>query len=164
MIASRLAVLGLVGGAGMRTACKLVWALAAPLLGACAAAQRNDVMAGQPVSERAPAAAPTMAAVSATAATPATTATPASLANQGAVPSAELIKKGYQVMRRGNKILYCRSQRTTGSLIPTTACLTESQVRWIEQQNEQQTNDLRAQPRGGRNCPRGTSNCVGDGG
>jgi hypothetical protein len=164
MIASRLAVLGLVGGAGMRTACKLVWALAAPLLGACAAAQRHDVMAGQPVSERAPAAAPTMAAVSATAATPATTATPASLANQGAVPSAELIKKGYQVMRRGNKILYCRSQRTTGSMIPTTACLTESQVRWIEQQNEQQTNDLRAQPRGGRNCPRGTSNCVGDGG
>ena len=138
----------------MRPACKVVWVLAAPLLGACAAgAQRNQLLVSQPASAGEP------AAVSATAANHGATAP-----SHASAFNAELIKKGYQPMRRGNKLLYCRSERTTGSLIPTTACLTESQIRWLEQQNEQQAKDLQTQPRGGRNCPRGTSNCVGNGG
>lgn len=138
----------------MGMASTVVWVLAAPLLGACAAgAQRNQVLASQPASAGEP------VAVSATAANHG-----ASASNHGAAVNAELIKKGYQPMRRGGKVLYCRSETTTGSLIPTTACLTESQIRWLEQQNEQQTKDLLTQPRGGRNCPMGTSNCKGNGG
>lgn len=159
MIATWLAVFGLARGWCMRTACKVVCVLTAPLLGACAAAQRHEVLASQPVSGRAPVAVTTAAAPATTAASATPTAAPVTAADHGAVPNIELIKKGYQVKRRGGKLLYCRSQRTTGSMIPTTACLTESQVRWIEQQNEQQTKDLMTQPRGGRNCPLGTGNC-----
>lgn len=124
----------------MRTACKAVSCLVASLLAACSGvAQRNAVAPGQP-----------------TAAQP-------TAGEQRLVPDKELIKKGYHVVRRGNKLLYCRTQTTTGSMIPTTACLTESQARWLEQQNDQQAKDLVTQPRGGRNCPRGTTNCSNGG-
>jgi hypothetical protein len=139
----------------VRTACKAVSWLVASLLAACSGvAQRNAVAPGQPTAAQ-----PTA---------PAAVAQPTAAGQPTAgdprlVPDKELIKKGYHVVKRGDKLLYCRTQTTTGSMIPTTACLTESQARWLEQQNDQQAQDLRTQPRGGRNCPRGTANCSNGG-
>jgi hypothetical protein len=78
-----------------------------------------------------------------------------------ALPNAELVKQGYRVITRGRQLFYCRSQIQTGSLISSTVCLTEDQLRTLEQ-NTKQSKDLLSQPRGGRNCPRG--DCSNNGG
>jgi hypothetical protein len=115
----------------MRTACRAVCVLTASLLGACSAPAQRDGALAR------------------------------HLATAHALPNAELVKQGYRVMKRGRQLVYCRSQNQTGSLISSTVCLTEDQVRMLEQ-NTQQSKDLLSQPRGGRNCPRG--DCSKNGG
>ncbi len=131
----------------MRTACKALSVLATGLLGACsAAAQRSAALPSHPATAREPA---DYQGVSAKA------------VDQGQTPNAELLKQGYRVMRRGQQLVYCRTQTQTGSLISRTVCLTENQLRWLDQ-NAQRSRDLLNQPRGGRNCPR--ADCSNNGG
>lgn len=141
----------------MPTACKAVSWLVASLLAACSGVAHRDAMAPGQATAVAPPAAPAALAQPAAAGQP-------TAGDQRAIPNKELVKKGYSVVSRGNKLLYCRTQTTTGSMIPTTACLTESQARWLEQQNEQQAKDLLKPSGGVRNCPGGTVNCKSNGG
>lgn len=46
-----------------------------------------------------------------------------------ALVNASLVKQGYRVVKRGDQVLYCRSQSLTGTLFSSTVCLTESQIR-----------------------------------
>jgi len=143
----------------MRAACRAVWVLTASLLGACSTpAQRDGALTSHngtshepaPVQERAVARP-----------VPATGDGSATATDSHALPNAELVKQGYRVITRGRQLLYCRSQKQTGSLISSTVCLTEDQLRTLEQ-NTKQSKDLLSQPRGGRNCPRG--DCSNNGG
>jgi len=43
--------------------------------------------------------------------------------------NASLVKQGYRVVKRGDQVLYCRSQSVTGTLFSSTVCLTESQIK-----------------------------------
>ena len=74
-------------------------------------------------------------------------------ADQRPTVNAQLVKQGYRPVKRGEQLVYCREQTQTGSLIAATVCLTESQVRTLEQ-NAQRSRDRMIQPSGGRNCPR----------
>jgi hypothetical protein len=91
----------------------------AGLLGACAS---------QPAT--------TAAAAPAAAVAPAPAATPApAAATAEAVTAASLEKKfrdaarGYKVVERDGKTLYCKREKVMGSTIPTLQCMTEAQLR-----------------------------------
>jgi hypothetical protein len=46
-----------------------------------------------------------------------------------ALVNASLVKQGYRVVKRGDQVLYCRSQSVTGTAFLSTVCKTESQIR-----------------------------------
>ena len=43
--------------------------------------------------------------------------------------NASLVSQGYRVVKRGDQLLYCRSQSVTGTAFLSTVCKTESQIR-----------------------------------
>jgi hypothetical protein len=67
--------------------------------------------------------------------------------------NASLVKQGYRVVKRGDQVLYCRSQSVTGTLFLSTVCLTESQIR-DQDAGLQQSKDILNQSRPAR--------CVGN--
>ncbi len=73
------------------------------------------------------------AAAATSVAHPATTGTPdnetGALHRTPAVVNPSLVKQGYRVVKRGEQVLYCRSQSVTGTLFSSTVCLTESQIK-----------------------------------
>ena len=65
----------------------------------------------------------------------------------GAALDARLVRQGYRIERRGERVLYCRTQSSTGTAFSSMVCLTAEQIR--EQQRKlQQSQDTLAQPRG----------------
>ncbi len=46
-----------------------------------------------------------------------------------ALVNASLVSQGYRVVKRGDQLLYCRSQSVTGTAFSSTVCKTESQIR-----------------------------------
>jgi hypothetical protein len=46
-----------------------------------------------------------------------------------ALVNARLVSQGYRVVKRGDQLLYCRSQSVTGTAFLSTVCKTESQIR-----------------------------------
>jgi hypothetical protein len=52
-----------------------------------------------------------------------------------------LVKEGYRVTRRHDRILYCRSQSLTGTLFASTVCLTAAQIA-SQKRDLQQSKDL----------------------
>jgi len=46
-----------------------------------------------------------------------------------ALVNASLVSQGYRVVKRGDQLLYCRSQSVTGTAFLSTVCKTESQIR-----------------------------------
>ena len=46
-----------------------------------------------------------------------------------ALINASLVSQGYRVVKRGDQLLYCRSQSVTGTAFLSTVCKTESQIR-----------------------------------
>jgi hypothetical protein len=46
-----------------------------------------------------------------------------------ALVNASLVRQGYRVVKRGDQLLYCRSQSVTGTAFLSTVCKTESQIR-----------------------------------
>jgi hypothetical protein len=46
-----------------------------------------------------------------------------------ALVNASLVSQGYRVVKRGDQLLYCRSQSVTGTAFVSTVCKTESQIR-----------------------------------
>jgi hypothetical protein len=46
-----------------------------------------------------------------------------------ALVNASLVRQGYRVVKRGDQVLYCRSQSVTGTAFSSTLCQTESQIR-----------------------------------
>jgi len=93
----------------------------------------------------APAAAPT---------TSATLVSPAAEARTEADAAAQLEKKfqeaakGYKVVQKDGKTMYCKKERVIGSTIPTLQCLTEAQLRL----QVEQMDDLRERMRSGARC------------
>jgi hypothetical protein len=65
----------------------------------------------------------------------------------GAALDAKLVRQGYRIERRGERVLYCRTQSTTGTAFSNTVCLTSEQLR-EQQRNLQQSQDTLTQPRG----------------
>jgi hypothetical protein len=46
-----------------------------------------------------------------------------------ALVNASLVREGYRVVKRGDQLVYCRSQSVTGTAFLSTVCKTESQIR-----------------------------------
>jgi hypothetical protein len=46
----------------------------------------------------------------------------------GRAVDADLVKEGYQVVKRQDKVLYCRTQSTTGTRFTSTVCMTGEQI------------------------------------
>jgi hypothetical protein len=65
---------------------------------------------------------------------------------------ASLVKQGYRVVKRGDQVLYCRSQSVTGTLFSSTVCLTEDEIK-NQKARLQRSKDALNQLRG--------SQCVG---
>lgn len=65
----------------------------------------------------------------------------------GAALDAKLVRQGYRIVRRGERVVYCRTQSTTGTAFSSTVCLTSEQIR-EQQRNLQQSQDTLTQPRG----------------
>jgi hypothetical protein len=59
--------------------------------------------------------------------------------------------KGYKVVERNGKTLYCKREKVIGSTIPTLQCMTESQLRL----QVEQMDDLRERMRTGSKCTLG---------
>jgi hypothetical protein len=88
----------------------------------------------------APAAAPAPAAAAAPAAAPVS---PAAEARTEADAAAQLEKKfqeaakGYKVVQKEGKTMYCKKEKVIGSTIPTLQCMTEAQLRLqVEQMDD----------------------------
>lgn len=52
------------------------------------------------------------------------------------------IKRGYKAVRRNAALVYCRSEIMTGSLLPSTVCLTAAQMKTLEQNTQDFTDQL----------------------
>jgi hypothetical protein len=59
--------------------------------------------------------------------------------------------KGYKVVERNGKTLYCKREKVIGSTIPTLQCMTEAQLRL----QVEQMDDLRERMRTGSKCTLG---------
>jgi hypothetical protein len=46
-----------------------------------------------------------------------------------AIVNGSLVRQGYRATKRGDQVLYCRSQSVTGTSFPSTVCLTERQIK-----------------------------------
>jgi hypothetical protein len=64
--------------------------------------------------------------------------------------------KGYKIVQRDGKTMYCKKDKVIGSTIPTLQCITEAQLRL----QVEQMDDLRQRMRGGARCTLG-SGCGG---
>jgi hypothetical protein len=62
-----------------------------------------------------------------------------------AVVNARLVRQGYQVMRRGGQLVYCRTESVTGTMLSKTTCLTELEVKQ-QAETAQQSRDALHQP------------------
>jgi hypothetical protein len=62
-----------------------------------------------------------------------------------AVVNARLVRQGYQVMRRGGQLVYCRTESVTGTMLSRTTCLTELEVKQ-QAETAQQSRDALHQP------------------
>jgi hypothetical protein len=117
----------------------LGFAAGTALLGACAS------------SEPAPSAA---TAKSATAPAPAPTASAATTESDTAAGLEKKFQeaaKGYKIVQRDGKNMYCKKEKVIGSTIPTLQCMSEAQLRLqVEQMDE-----LRQRMRSGARCTLG---------
>jgi hypothetical protein len=52
------------------------------------------------------------------------------------------IKSGYRAVRRKGQLLYCRSEVITGSLLPSTVCLTDAQMKATERNTQDMADQL----------------------
>ncbi len=112
--------------------------------------------ASQPAAEKAPAA-PVTAAPAAV--------SPAAEARPEADAAAQLEKKfqeaakGYKVVQKDGKTMYCKKEKVIGSTIPTLQCITEAQLRL----QVEQMDDLRQRMRSGSRCTLGPGCGAGGG-
>jgi hypothetical protein len=98
-------------------------------------------------------------AVTATApATPAAPIPPAAEARTEADAATQLERKfqeaakGYKVVQKDGKTMYCKKEKVIGSTIPTLQCITEAQLRL----QVEQMDDLRQRMRNGSRCTLGS--------
>ena len=52
------------------------------------------------------------------------------------------LKGGYQAVQRNGQLLYCRSEALTGTLMRTTVCVTEAQMKAAEQNRQNVVDEL----------------------
>src|SRR3954453_17577959 len=116
--------------------------------------------ASQPATQKAPA-----APAAASAANAAAPISPAAEARPEADAASQLERKfqeaakGYKIVQRDGKTMYCKKEKVIGSTIPTLQCITEAQLRL----QVEQMDDLRQRMRSGARCTLG-SGCSGGGG
>src|SRR4051812_22550204 len=119
--------------------------------------------ASDPATQKAPAE-PAAAAAPAAAGAPANTATPVSPAAEArteADAAAQLERKfqeaakGYKIVQRDGKTMYCKKEKVIGSTIPTLQCITEAQLRL----QVEQMDDLRQRMRNNAHCTLGPTGC-----
>jgi len=109
-----------------------------------------------------PAATPKAPAAPAPVAPAAAAVSPAAEARPEADAAAQLEKKfqeaakGYKVVQKDGKTMYCKKEKVIGSTIPTLQCMTEAQLRL----QVEQMDDLRERMRGNARCTLG-SGCGG---
>jgi hypothetical protein len=122
--------------------------------------------ASEPASQKTPATSAPAAAPAPTA--PAVAAAPVSPADEArteADAAAQLEKKfqeaakGYKVVQKDGKTLYCKKEKVIGSTIPTLQCMSEAQLRL----QVEQMDDLRQRMRNGARCTLGPG-CSSGGG
>jgi hypothetical protein len=103
--------------------------------------------ASEPAAQKSP-------AVSAAPASAAVPVSPAAEAKPEADAAAQLEKKfqeaakGYKIVQRDGKTLYCKKEKVIGSTIPTLQCITEAQLRL----QVEQMDDLRQRMRNSSHC------------
>jgi hypothetical protein len=114
--------------------------------------------ASQPASNGATATAqPAMPVTPAAATSPVSPVSPAAEARTEADAATQLEKKfqeaakGYKVVQKDGKTLYCKRERVIGSTIPTLQCITEAQLRL----QVEQMDDLRQRMRSSARCTLG---------
>jgi hypothetical protein len=121
--------------------------------------------ASEPAVQKAPAA-PAVPAVPAAPAVP--SAAPVSAAAEArpeADAAAQLEKKfqeaakGYKIVQRDGKTMYCKKEKVIGSTIPTLQCITEAQLRL----QVEQMDDLRQRMRNNAHCTLGPGCSAGGG-
>jgi hypothetical protein len=102
-------------------------------------------------------AAPKSPAASAPVAPAAAAVSPAAEARPEADAAVQLEKKfqeaakGYKVVQKDGKTMYCKKEKVIGSTIPTLQCITEAQLRL----QVEQMDDLRERMRSGSRCTLG---------
>jgi hypothetical protein len=110
--------------------------------------------ASEPAAQNAPAAPVAPAAAAAPATQPVS---PAAEARTEADAAAQLEKKfqeaakGYKIVQRDGKTMYCKKEKVIGSTIPTLQCITEAQLRL----QVEQMDDLRQRMRNNAHCTLG---------
>jgi hypothetical protein len=75
-----------------------------------------------------------------------TQSTPASVKpapTAAAAVSSELLRKGYQPVKRQDQLLYCRSEPVTGTKFKRKVCLSESQIAEEERKAEEMGEEMR---------------------
>jgi hypothetical protein len=83
-----------------------------------------------------------VAAASSASGTPSSAGAPAAtMPSDGAAPAVgavdqSLVKEGYRVVRRQDKVLYCRTQSTTGTRFTSTVCLTADQIAVLKRDSQ----------------------------
>ncbi len=116
--------------------------------------------ASEPAAPKAPAATAPVAATPATAAV-----SPGAEALPEADAAAQLEKKfqeaakGYKVVQKDGKTMYCKKEKVIGSTIPTLQCMSEAQLRL----QVEQMDDLRQRMRSGSRCTLGPGCSAGGG-
>ena len=63
-------------------------------------------------------------------------------AENSGVINQSYIKSGYKAVRRNGQLLYCRSEVITGSLLPSTVCLTDAQMKATERNTQDMADQL----------------------
>jgi hypothetical protein len=114
-------------------------AICTTLAAACSSTPRTAESARTAAAPAQPAPATPAAANNAPAAAPAVAGAAAGKVD------ANLVKQGYSVLRRGDQILYCRSEVITGQRIGSRVCLTAAQLQ-TEKQNVTEAKDILNHP------------------
>ena len=106
--------------------------------------------ASQPAAEKAPAA-PVAASAAPAPVSPTAEARPEADAAAQLEKKFQEAAKGYKVVQKDGKTMYCKKEKVIGSTIPTLQCMTEAQLRLQVEQME----DLRERMRSGSRCTLG---------